>query len=617
MSRYDASRIEKPAHFRIAPLKRGRGKREVHVIGFDSEQDTRTARPMLLQFNQYGTEADTELRTIPDRDRHDALHEFMRYVHAVCHQKNVEYVIVGFNLQYEFTQLYGDLPRDLIVEDEYEFRYRLEDASGNLVASYIVHVMNAKRYGVVITNEATHRRVKVIDAAAFWSKLSLDTVAAMLDIGRKVTMTNKKFTRDDLTNEHFLEYARQDAYLTRKIGEYIIDLHEMFDVPTCITAPHFAARVFRRHFLPQEIALPDPDLEQAGLSSYHGGKNGYYLGRPMHLSNVYAYDITSAYPEAMRQLPNPVASRWEWQEGYERGLHALWKISGTYRACRYHGMMDDGNGWYGSGPITDAWITSYELDAIVDAGELDITECVGWVMRGETGTGPLVQYVDTFFDMKRNATGAKRNAAKLFLNSLYGKFFQKVPLGVVGYYDAETLDELGNVTYIETDPTQAFDYQAGGLYHPPIASLITGFVRGKMHRLEHRYNAVMTSTDGFFATQRPDPADIGTDLGALTVERGDLSIWRERLYDFRPHAGRSWALFRHGKSPSKYALHGFRGSVTELRAIPLAFGKYGYEATQVITNKLAMKTYRGAAFRPGTFARLAYILDLSQMNAPP
>lgn len=606
MSTYDEARIEKPRHFEISPLRRGRGNRRVEVIGFDSEQDTRTAAPMLFQFSREGDESAVELITISEHEPHAALHEFMRYVHRTCTRKDTEYVIFGFNLKYEFTQILGDLPSDLISLDEYEFKYESRDVSGNLLWTYTARVMNERRYGIVLVNEATHRRVKLIDASAFWDKISLDKCAEMLGIGRKIQVDTKKFTRKDLTSAHFLSYARQDAWLTRRIGEYVMELHDTYDVPTCITAPHFAARVFRRHFLNVTIPNPDPDLEQAGLWAYHGGKNGYYLDGPKHLSNVYAYDITSAYPEAMKALPNVETASWEWTNGYTPGVAALWCVTMNYKRCKYRAIMKHANEWHDSGYVESAWTTSYELDGAIARGEVEILQCDGWIMNGEPG-GPLSAYVDRFFEMKRTATGAARNAAKLFLNSLYGKFFQKVALGIVGYYDAETLDELGKVRYVETDPTATFDYQAGGLYHPPIAALITGFVRAKMHTLEHRYDAVMTSTDGFFARHKPDPADIGTDLGMLTVEKGDLSIWRERLYDFRP---------ANIASKAKYALHGFRGSIDELRRIPLTVGAYSYRAQQVITNKLSLKAFRGVRFRPGTFAELQFTLDLSD-RAPP
>lgn len=608
MSTYDATRMLKPPYFRIAPLKRGRGKRAVTVIGFDSEQDTTTGAPMLFQFSRVGEADDVELRVVPDKPR-AGIDVLMRYLDETTRSKATDYLVVGFNLQYEWTQIFGDLPvspdtgRPVGAEDEFVLAIEHYRDNGER-EDYTITVANNSRYFATILRDKSHRRIKFIDARAFYTT-SLDGAAAMLDLPRKIAMDSKRFTRADLTNEHFLEYARQDAYITRRIGEAIVSMHEDFDVPQTITAPHFASSVFRRHFLTGDIALPIPDLEQAGLYAYHGGKNGYYLDGPKHMSGVYAYDITSAYPEAMRALPDIEIGSWRYVEAYEPGKHALWKVSGEYRCCRYRGLMHHENAWRETGPIADAWVTSYELDACVARGEIDITHCEGWLLEGPPG-GPLTRYVDRFFAMKRTATGAARTAAKLFLNSLYGKFFQKVPLGTVGWYDVSDDIAITNVEYRASDPTQMFDYQAGGLYHPPIAALITGFVRAKIHGLEHKYGAVMTSTDGFFAVRAPDPADIGSDLGMLTAERGDLSIWRERLYDFTPSDG--------GKS--KYALHGFRGSVDALRRIPLTFGAYSYTAQQVITTKLSVKRYRGSTYRPGVFAQLVFTLDL-HANAPP
>lgn len=604
MSLYDAARIEKPSYFSISRLIRGRGSRRVQVIGFDSEQDTSTHEPMLFQYSVAGGMEDVELQVI--RPGASPLDLFMGWVHEHCTHKGTEYVILGWNLQYEFTQLFPTLPIEITSEPEFEIGYTLLAQSGAAKARYTIRVANDKRYFVKIRNESTHRTITFADGMAFYVT-SLDKAAKMLDLGRKIEIEHKRFTRADLDNPTFIEYAKQDAYLTRRIGENILDLHEEYDVTTCLTAPQFASKVFRHHFLSTMIAPPDPDLEQAGLSSYHGGKNGYYLGGPKSLARVYAYDITSAYPEAMRQLPDPERSEWHWTLDYEPGQHALWHVRGNYRSCRYRGLMEHGNSWHETGEI-EGWVTSYELDTAIAMGEIEITDCEGWVMRGPEG-GALVAYVDAFFEMKRRTKGAAREAAKLFLNSLYGKFFQKVPLGNVGVYELDENGEYKLDSYVTTDPDQDFDYQAGGLYHPPIASLITGFVRAKMHRLEHKYESLMTSTDGFFGLKPPDPSDVSSDLGGLTVERGHLRIWRERLYHFRKAGTKGGA--------DKFALHGFRGKLADLLGIPLSPGKYGYMAQAMITNKLARNAYHGARYRAGTFVDLPFTLDLTDANAPP
>jgi hypothetical protein len=125
-------------------------------------------------------------------------------------------------------------------------------------------------------------------------------------------------------------------------------------------------------------------------------------------------------------------------------------------------------------------------------------------------------------------------------------------------------------------------------------------VRAKIHGLEHKYGAVMTSTDGYFGVEPPDPADLGTALGGLTAEEGRLSIWRERLYVFDPVGG--------GKP--KAALHGFRGSVDQLRGIPLAPGDHRYVSSHPVTLRQARTRLAGNEVRPGQWVEREFTLTV-------
>lgn len=609
MSAYIENRVEKPTFFKVGPLRSGRGRREPYVIGFDSEADTRTGAPMLLQFSlpEHRSEQETILIEIPEGHREYALGQLLAFVAEYCTRKDREYVIYGWNLEYEFTQLFGHFDDDVKSEGELELTITLDDRLTGQKHEYQIDVMNDKRHLAKITNLSTKRQVRLLDGMSYY-KASLNAAAKMLQLGEKFyddSFDVRHVTRDDLTNPEFLRYARQDAWITRKVGEQIIDMHETYDVTTCISAPHFAAKVFRHRFLTTEIKLPEPVLEQAGLWSYHGGKNGFYLDGPSLIPNAYQYDITSAYPEAMRQLPDPERSEWHTADRYAPGQHAIVRVTLQYRRCEYRGFMQFDGHWPDTGYIEDVYITSYELDAMMERGEVDILSYHAWVMTGPTG-GPLVRYVDEFFSMKVTAEGPKRETAKLFLNSLYGKFFQKVALGTVGALNLDTGE------WITTDPDEPYDWRAGGLYHPPIASLITGFVRARIHRMEHRYHSLMTSTDGIFATEPPVASDLGKHLGGLTVKRGELRIWRERLYVFRPDDG----------SEIKAAFHGYRGRdddptrspmdnmVAALERIPLRHGTYTYEGRQMVTLHLSTVGLRGERYEPGRFVTLPYTIEI-------
>jgi hypothetical protein len=219
------------------------------------------------------------------------------------------------------------------------------------------------------------------------------------------------------------------------------------------------------------------------------------------------------------------------------------------------------------------------------------------------------------YHQKRSAdTAEERQMAKLCLNSIYGKFIQKVERSGEKVWPLFEEDEGVYKRIIQTDPDS---YRAGGLYHPAIASLITGNVRAQVHRLEHKYNAIMTSTDGFLSMTPPDPADIGPEAGKLKVRVGTLRIWRERLYHFQDKLACAVGCADHpdgGKRHVVYALHGFRGRIADLLRIPLKEGVYDYLATTMVGLRQSLTKLRGATFEPGSFGRLRYQLDLTHLG---
>jgi hypothetical protein len=586
VSEYNASRIKKPKHFRMKPLN-PENSRERYVIGFDSEADTSSqGKPMLFQFSLPDTEEDdTLLYVVPEDVEHAGLRVFLDFLDTYCTEREYAYLIYVWNLAYELTQIFHDMPYDvrasehaIITTDRHPWK---------------IEMMNVKRQILRFTNSRIS--VTVLDGRAFYMT-SLDKGAKMLGLGEKYaskSIDRSMFTRADLDDPEFIKYSKRDAYITRRIGEFIALQHDIWEIPTTVSAPHLAATVFKTKFLGGELMMPSPDLEQAGLYSYHGGKNGFYLDGPQDFPDIWQYDITSAYPEAMRFLPDIDKSRWKYVGEYRRGSHALYYVYGRHHRCLYRSVQSHAGSWLDGGSLDGVWITSYELDSILDHGELELEYVEGYEMTGPEG-GALRDYVDHFFKIKQTAKGPERETAKLMLNSLYGKFFQKQPVGTVGMFDIDTAD------WVRTDENSDFDWEAGGLYHPPIASLITGFVRARIHNLEHKYQAVMTSTDGFFGFVPPDPADIGVDLGDLKAVRGRLRIWRERLYIFDGIDGER-----------KYALHGFRGTVHELEnLIPLQKGSYRYMGKQMITLKMANSSHGGEMFAPGTFVSLPYVINI-------
>ena len=583
MSAIDAARVLKPKYFSISPLRRGRYEREPYVIGFDSEAEG--GKPFLYQFALPNGRVDL---VDVSRKPWESLNVFLKWVHGHCSDRHREYLIFGFNLQYEYTQLFRHLPIGMTTLPEFKFE------TGDHV--YIVSVLNEKRFKFTLEDTRSKLRITVLDAMAFLP-MSLDAASKLVDIGKKLPKPDR-FTRKERHTPEFEAYARQDAILTQKLGEIIVGWHKEADVTQTMSAPMLAARTFRRSYLSATLEPLPVDAEQYGLNSYHGGKNGYYATKPMLVRKAYNYDIVSAYPEAMRQLPCLDHLQMRFLDHYERDAHATYHARIRYEGCRYEAAYNIDGTRTMAGSNRELYVTGYELAALLDNRECRILSADGWELYSvcdcnRTGSSPLARFVDTYFALKRTATNpAARAWAKLNLNSLYGKFFQKQPQGTVGVFD------IGTGEYVEHDPDEPYDFIAGGLYHPPIASLITGYVRAKIHRLEHKYQSLMTSTDGFFSTIAPDPVDLGDGLGALTCTEGELRIWKERVYVFDGKDGKR-----------KYALHGFRGTVADLLRAPLSLRAFTYRATEMVTLRKSRNLIAGQKHEPGEFVEHEFTMQ--------
>lgn len=622
VSEFLPSVIIKPKWFHIGPSKTGWGPREPYVIGFDSE--AYNGSPICLQFSL--PDERPEDATIIWTKPNTALIDFLSFLEPIAHEhaRRQQIVVFGWNLHYEYTQLFRVLSSNTWEQSRFEVHGHPDpaDCAGTVKCmtwEWKIDALNDKRYTFTISfrphrdNRRNRTRdrytVKFIDGMAFFNT-SLDKAAAIVGIEGKdeFDLKGKLPQSRARHNAAFMAYSRKDAWITRVIGEKIVGYHQHYDVRMTISAPMYAAYVFKRQFLDGEIPLCEPRLEEAGLKSYHGGKNGYYLSRPAHFMDAYDYDVNAAYTSAMAQLPDPVESVWEDVHHYEPNVHALWYIVARVESCKWRAFQENNGRWYTFKDDGDLgfWITSYELDEALRQGEiLDIYECSGWVMRGKSGTGSIRRYCDVMYDLKQNAaTPEERQMAKLCLNSLYGKLIQKVPTGydsVIPFW--EFIEQPDGATKLTDMNMTEGGYKAGGLYHPALASLVTGYVRARIHDYEHRYRSIMTSTDGFLSMDAPQDGDLSAAMGKLKMKHGTLQIYRERLYYFAPFDG-----------PATYALHGFRGTIVDLLLTPVEKGVYKYKATKMIGLRDSLRMQNGKRYQPGQFASIDMELNLTTVN---
>ncbi len=394
------------------------------------------------------------------------------------------------------------------------------------------------------------RRLLILDSWAFVF-CSLETIAKQLKLSVPKAVKPDGLGAIPLTSSEFIEYAKRDAVLAYEVGQWIIQQHKEYNVRLCVSLPQFAARVLRHDFFrdTEVLSLPSASVCASAVLSYHGGKNGCYAKSGWH-KNLQEADLTSAYAWAMTEIPQMISGRYaptrSLRSIYEPGIY---EISGRMRRCKYPILFAHDFSPL-DGAFRDVWVTSYELHEALACKEVSIDRLRGHVWQPERGYrhNPIADFNREFFAKKKasESTDPRRVLYKLLCNSLAGKFIQHMP----SIAEVEVLRENAKTFQVVRG-----EYIAGGLFHPFLGTLITGYVRARMHQLEKEYDSLHTATDSIKTRSAVTETD---GLGGLRIiARGDCLILRNKLYIHFDSEGRV----------AKVGLHGFHGTPDQLLAM--------------------------------------------------
>ena len=207
----------------------------------------------------------------------------------------------------------------------------------------------------------------------------------------------------------------------------------------------FNLKMFKT-FFPMTI---QQDEEYRNHALYKGGiavVNPYKLEKVQ--KNIYKYDSNSMYPDKMLKMAYPL--------GEGKNIEFKGKKFTKKKGCVYLLKINNFSGYILpdmipmyqnklSGKYEDAfreiqpiYIWDEELDELKKWYDLDysIIEVKEFSAKHPKG---IIDYINTFYEIKCKEKGAKRQGAKLLLNSAYGKLAQKVLRLILTY----ELDEDG------------------------------------------------------------------------------------------------------------------------------------------------------------------------------
>lgn len=266
------------------------------------------------------------------------------------------------------------------------------------------------------------------------------------DSGQEVRKLNMDYVNASIEND--IEYMINDTkglhLLAIKIDETIkrISGFSLFD-GDYITAGGLAKKsllkfMFKndkmkenlelfRYYFPMSV---EQDKEFRDFKLYQGGKcfiNPYKRGKI--INKIYKYDINSMYPTQMRNMLYPIGEGKIVNKISKDKLYVLkiTNIIGHLKNNMTPVWYDTLTGNYISDILDNTihyiWLEELkELENYYNLSYkiLEIKEYNGRLCKGAK------DYVDNYYDVKKNNKGAIREGAKLFLNSAYGKLAERI-----------------------------------------------------------------------------------------------------------------------------------------------------------------------------------------------
>jgi hypothetical protein len=366
-------------------------------------------------------------------------------------------VIYGFNYQKVIYSVEGFKTefKNKRYENKYIFAHNAEFDLLTIFGNIITQVDNNAIFnGKFIT--AKHNKITFGDSMNIYPT-SVKKIGEMLGTEKHIDEKIKKgsLTKANLTKKD-IAYCIQDCKI---VWDALLEIFETIGVIK-LTLPSLSMYQFRSNYLKKDIQFKETVDEF--YESYYGGRTeAFRLGK----TEAKVYDINSMYPDAMlkTQFPDIQHLHKETQVDMRYLLYILKLYEGMAKVTvrhkpSYFGYLPVKMKVNGSeklvfpiGEFTTS-VNFNELRFAVSEGIVEILE-VHYVVYGNPMTSPFKQFIIDNYEKKRTATNKLTETIyKLIMNSLYGKFAQRMKLKTVYYENIpfEIISELSdNEDYFE------------------------------------------------------------------------------------------------------------------------------------------------------------------------
>ena len=253
-------------------------------------------------------------------------------------------------------------------------------------------------------------------------------------LAKTVGMKKGEWKKANENEKDLKEYLKNDVeILTKVMLKYFefLKKHHLGNFAPTIAAQ--ALNAFKHRFMKHNIFVhADPKIDALEIEAYRGGRTeAFQLGKT---EDVYDYDVNSLYPYVMQKYSYPVKLLHYEKEPDLNYVYQLTNKEGIgfivkgifYAPTNYLGIKFKSKLIFPTGWIK-ATITNCEFKYLIENnGKIEkIEEIAVYQLK------PIFKdYVNYFYNLKRKYKQKNNEVfylmTKLFLNSLYGKFGQRV-----------------------------------------------------------------------------------------------------------------------------------------------------------------------------------------------
>lgn len=445
-----------------------------------------------------------------------------------------------FNLDYDLRAMLAFLPHGTIEE----LWLTGQSIINNTNLTYIPN----KYFSL----QRDRHKIEMFDLMQFYTE-SLDSAAKFYLKSRKHKIDANRIESDIsyvLRNwEPIVEYCIQDARLTKQLADMNQEHFERFGVRSnkWYSPAYISEQYFLEHTQFPTMHFIEP--QRYAYYAYAGGR--FEVFKRGYSEQVYKYDISSAYPFIIRDLPDLDSGEWHLLDKYDESADLAFLKIIVRSHDDYIQPLHYKNGSLVIYPRADTHqriVTKSEYELIREFDLADTALIDGWHFYNTFGRRPFKNIQDIYdrrCDLKERKDPQER-VLKVAMNSIYGKTIQVNPLR-----DDEIKHRVGN------------------LFIPAYASVITADTRVRLLRecLEHDLTPVAFFTD---AIVLEDKCSLGGEgLGSWGIEdRGEAVFLGSGVYSIRDK-GKVHTRMRGFRSKSKLDLFELLNRNSSKSYIPL------------------------------------------------